>query len=521
MDSDGLAKEKIVLEKKIKTLRQQKEKLSGSKNKRERAKVNKQISQTQRKLDAIVKEQDRKLILEANKEVEEKKKLEKKRKAEKQKRDDKDYVAECEKKHQLKDATLAQIKERIEARKSSFQEFHQAEFWDLLIDKQETAAKEEQAKQAKFLKTHNLTQADMDETIERIKEKRAKEAEEKAKAGAESETKEADNTAEADEPPPAEQTEEIVFLDETAEDIPKPFPGYKANENSDSDGPEKAGPSEGPEETGSEKPLEPIMKSEQPPEVEAEAEEEEVEGVEETKVDPKKNYGSSQYWDERYEKYADKTEEWYEGWKTLKPIISPFISKDMMLLDFGCGDSFMQDELQKDGFTVLGTDISDVVLQRLSEKPEREMFTADGFAMPMRTNSYDAIIDKGTLDAIACDMERDLSPLFEEIYRVLAPGGRYLCITPWHADKRIPQLSVVPWTISHEVMPMSHHTLSKQRFNQLKDHPRLGKDRKLLAKMSARQAQAELDALNIEEAKNLPPERSCVIHCYVCQKTSS
>merc|ERR1719346_752024 len=129
MDLESLKKEKIGLEKKIKTLRQQKEKLSGSKNKRERAKVNKQISQTQRKLDAIIKEQDRKLILEANKEVEEKKKLEKKRKAEKQKRDDKDYVAECERKHQLKDATLEQIRERIEARKSSFHEYHQAEFW--------------------------------------------------------------------------------------------------------------------------------------------------------------------------------------------------------------------------------------------------------------------------------------------------------------------------------------------------------------------------------------------------------
>jgi len=519
MDLESFKKEKIGLEKKIKTLRQQKEKLSGSKNKRERAKVNKQISQTQRKLDALTKERDRSIILEADKEVEEKKKLEKERKAEKQKRDDKDYVAECEKKHQLKDATLEQIRERIEARKSSFHEFHQAEFWDLLIEQKKTAAKEEQAKQAKFLKTHNLTQAQMDETIERVKERRKKEAEEKAKAESETKEEAEKNTAEAEESAPTEQTEEVVFLDETAEDIPKPFPGYKANENSDSDGPEKAGPSEGPEEASSEKPLEPIMESEQPPEVEAK--EEEVEAKEKPKVDPKKNYGSSQYWDERYEKYANKSEEWYEGWKTLKPIISPFISKDMMILDFGCGDSFMQDELQKDGFEVSGTDISDVVLKRLSEKPEHEMFTADGFAMPLRANSYDAIIDKGTLDAIACDMERDLTPLFEEIYRVLAPGGRYLCITPWQADKRIPQLNAVPWTITHEVMPMSHHTLSQQRFNQLKDHPKLGKDRKLLATMSARQAQAELDALNIEEAKNLPPERSCVIHCYVCQKTSA
>jgi len=537
---EALNEERVNLQKKIETLQQQKTKLSGSKKKRERSKVNKQVTQAQRRLEVLQKEEERLDAEEVNKKATDEKNLEDKKTQEKQRKDDKNYILECEEKHQLKDATIEEIKERIAGRESHFKEFHHAEYWIMLVDEQEQSMKKEEAKQTKFLRAHGLTPKDQEAVLEKVKARRAKEEEEKkakqnqeTEPEAKTETEEDTTAAENEESAPkdqVEQTEEIVFLNENSDnidDIPKPFPGYKQNDHS---GPEEAGPSEGPEETGSEKPLEPEQKNS------AEVTAEEVaEAKSETPVVAKseepqqqqavdsdrKNYGSSQYWDDRYEKFADKTEEWYEGWKSLKEIIAPFISKDMMLLDLGCGDSFMQDELDKEGFNCFGTDISNVVLQRLSENPNREMFSADGFAMPLRTNSWDAIIDKGTLDAIACDEHRDLTPLFEEIYRVLSPGGRYLCITPWHAEKRMPQLSAVPWNISHEVMPMSPATLAKQRFNQLKNNPKLGRDRKLLMKMSTRQAQTELAALNIEEAKNLPPERSCVIHCYVCQKTSS
>ena len=85
----------------------------------------------------------------------------------------------------------------------------------------------------------------------------------------------------------------------------------------------------------------------------------------------------------------------YEGWNTLREIVSPYLSEDQIIVDFGCGDSFLQDELRKEGFLVLGNDISNNVLQRLSSHPEREMFSADGMSLPMRDNSVDCIIDKG------------------------------------------------------------------------------------------------------------------------------
>eukprot|EP00494_Astrolonche_serrata_P007314 UN07343 len=86
-------------------------------------------------------------------------------------------------------------------------------------------------------------------------------------------------------------------------------------------------------------------------------------------------------------------------------------------------------------------DISSVILQRLAKSDKRrEMIQADGFILPYKKNSIDIIVDKGTMDSISCDSNHSLSSLFQELYRVLQPGGKYIAITPWNAPKRVPQL---------------------------------------------------------------------------------
>jgi len=431
-------------------------------------------------------------------------------------KEDNDYIKELEEKHQVKDLTTTEICQRIDARKGEQETYYVAAFWNILLREHDEEVQAEKDKQDKFLKSHGLTRDDMNETVKKMQERLKAQAEEAKKAAEE---------AEKEEKPKTENSEEDqAEKGEETEEKPQAFPGLE-NEAGASEEPEEATMSEKPGEA--ENGTEPESVVTEEPVVEdttkEPAQEEPVkkEKVQEKKKAPegdRKNYGSAAYWDERYEKYNDKTEEWYEGWTALRNLIAPYLSKDMLVLDFGCGDSFLQDELQKEGFFCFGTDISDVVLRRLSEKPEREMQTADGFHLPYRTNSWDVIIDKGTLDAIACDEERDLAPLFDEINRVLRPGGRYLCITPWHATKRIPQLSSASWEISHEVQAMSVKTLARQRFNQLRNHPVFGRDKNLLRKNAYKQALNELSSLDLEVAKDLPPERSCVIHCYNCRK---
>jgi len=229
-------------------------------------------------------------------------------------------------------------------------------------------------------------------------------------------------------------------------------------------------------------------------------------------------YASASYWNQRY-RTRQQPEEWYEGYKQLKEVLERYIQRNHLILDLGCGDSFVQDKMREEGYEILACDISSVVLERLADKG-REMIAVDAYNLPFTNSSFDVIFDKATLDALSCDPSRDLQNLFEEIYRVLRPNGKYIVITPWNGPKRLPQLSSVSWRIHHEVIPMSLQTLATQRFNQLTDHPKFGRDKDTLMAMSYRQAAEQLEKLNLEEEKQKPPGQSCVMHCYVCVKVT-
>ena len=48
-----------------------------------------------------------------------------------------------------------------------------------------------------------------------------------------------------------------------------------------------------------------------------------------------------------------------------------------------------------------------------------------------QTGSFNTIIDKGTLDSILCadNSVPNAQKMLAEVFRVLAPGGHYICIT--------------------------------------------------------------------------------------------
>ena len=56
------------------------------------------------------------------------------------------------------------------------------------------------------------------------------------------------------------------------------------------------------------------------------------------------------------------------------------------------------------------------------------------------TGSFNIAIDKGTLDSVLCgdNSGANAQKMLNEIYRILTPGGRYICITygdPEHRKK--------------------------------------------------------------------------------------
>ena len=116
-------------------------------------------------------------------------------------------------------------------------------------------------------------------------------------------------------------------------------------------------------------------------------------------------------------------------------------------MNVGCGNSRLSEELYEEGFEdITNIDFSTKVITQMEEKnkvkyPKMSYKVMDALDMKeFQTGSFNVILDKGTLDSILCgdDSGSNVQTLINEIYRVLAPGGRYICITygdPEHRKK--------------------------------------------------------------------------------------
>jgi ubiquinone/menaquinone biosynthesis C-methylase UbiE len=54
---------------------------------------------------------------------------------------------------------------------------------------------------------------------------------------------------------------------------------------------------------------------------------------------------------------------------------------------------------------------------------------ADVLALPFSDDSFDVILDKGTIDAVAFQLKGNIKLMLSELDRVLAPGGRIVQIS--------------------------------------------------------------------------------------------
>lgn len=102
------------------------------------------------------------------------------------------------------------------------------------------------------------------------------------------------------------------------------------------------------------------------------------------------------------------------------------------VLDAGCGAGHLAAELAERGASVVGVDVSGEMLSAASERvPEGEFVRADlGSGLPFRTDSVD-----GVASSLAFHYVRDWGPLFDELRRVVAPGGWVVCsVQHPHAD---------------------------------------------------------------------------------------
>ena len=154
-------------------------------------------------------------------------------------------------------------------------------------------------------------------------------------------------------------------------------------------------------------------------------------------------YGKPEYWEDRYQRDPEAFD-WYQRYSGIKDIVTQYISPTFQILNIGCGNSRMSEEMYDEGYEhITNIDISFTVIKSMSEEykekcPNMIYKQMDVRSLQFEQGTIDCVIDKGTFDSILCgdgsgpNSEQTLN----EIYRVLSPTGVYICISYGVPDQR-------------------------------------------------------------------------------------
>lgn len=168
------------------------------------------------------------------------------------------------------------------------------------------------------------------------------------------------------------------------------------------------------------------------------------------------DFTSKENWDNFFKiRGNDDSFEWYAEWSELRDPLLAQLSADappggapasetsagtpspMQILVPGCGNSRLSEHLYDLGFKdITNIDfskvvISDMLRRNVRARPGMRWRVMDMTAMQFMDETFDAVIDKGGLDAL---MEPKLGPklgnqYLSEVKRVLKSGGRFVCLT--------------------------------------------------------------------------------------------
>lgn len=139
------------------------------------------------------------------------------------------------------------------------------------------------------------------------------------------------------------------------------------------------------------------------------------------------------------------------------------MTKNDKILNLGCGNSRLSEELSEEGYEdITNLDFSPKVISIMEEKckakfPKMTFKVMDALDMKeIPTGCYNTVIDKGTLDSVLCgdNSVANAQKMISEVFRVLAPGGHYICITYGDPEHRKKYLETQNWgNLSSDKIP--------------------------------------------------------------------
>ncbi|KAG7260456.1 hypothetical protein CRUP_008807 [Coryphaenoides rupestris] len=147
-------------------------------------------------------------------------------------------------------------------------------------------------------------------------------------------------------------------------------------------------------------------------------------------------FSSAQYWERFFKKRGEKAFEWYGDYNKLCGVLHKYMKLQDKVLVVGCGNSELSEQMYDVGYKQLtNIDISETVVTHMNQRnaerrPHLAFQRVDATQTPYEDASYQACLDKGTLDAMASEEEGALARrMLTEVARVLCVGGRYVCVT--------------------------------------------------------------------------------------------
>ncbi|CAL1384491.1 unnamed protein product [Linum trigynum] len=153
------------------------------------------------------------------------------------------------------------------------------------------------------------------------------------------------------------------------------------------------------------------------------------------------DFTSKENWDKFFTiRGVEDAFEWYAEWPELsQPLLSLFAGAPSSpeILVPGCGNSRLSEHMYDAGFkSITNVDfskivISDMLKRNVRERPGMKWRVMDMTSMRFEDESFDAVLDKGGLDAL---MEPELGPklgdqYLSEVRRLLKSGGKFICLT--------------------------------------------------------------------------------------------
>ena len=117
-------------------------------------------------------------------------------------------------------------------------------------------------------------------------------------------------------------------------------------------------------------------------------------------------YGSFDYWDNRYEEESENLFDWLVDYKDVDKLLNELIAdKTKLILLPGCGNApFTPDLYHSGGYkNLINFDTSEVVISQMKNKfPEIHWEVMNVLSLRFKNNEIPYIIDKSLIDTLLC-----------------------------------------------------------------------------------------------------------------------